>query len=311
FLGGEMPLDVDAARDAVRRRVADPLGLSVEEAALAIVRIAVLKMSLAVRQVSVERGYDPRDFVMLAFGGAGPLHASEVARALHIPAIVVPAFPGQFSAAGMLLADLRHDYVRTHYAALDEADFSAIRRIADELSDEARARFDSARSPHERVDLRHTIEVRYAGQDSSLTVPVDAVLLARADRAAVHAAFNALHDRLYGYHDAAQPLEIVSVRLAAIGRRIHPPALAERGAPAAAERRATASADRPSVPRTRRVWFDTPIDCPIYEREALAFGAAIAGPAIVQEYASTTLVFPADRLEVAPTGELLIHLGGS
>jgi N-methylhydantoinase A len=305
FLGGEMTLDVDAARAAIDRRVAAPLGLSVEAAALAIVKIAVLNMSLAVRQVSVERGYDPRDFVMFAFGGAGPLHASEVGRALHIPSIVVPAFPGQFSAAGMLMADLRHDYVRTYYTALDDADFGALRATADELREEARARFDAARSSFAHIDLRHTLEVRYAGQDSTLAVPVDVALLARADRAAIHTAFNDLHHRLYGYHDAEQALEIVSVRLAAAAKRMHPPAFSDR----AGEPHTSPATGSPRAHAVRRVWFDAPVDCPIYRRDALECGAAIAGPAIVQEYASTTLVFPNDRLQVTSTGELVIHLG--
>lgn len=306
FLGGEMTLDVDAARDAIGRRIANPLGVSVEEAALAIVKIAVLNMSLAVRQVSVDRGYDPRDFVMLAFGGAGPLHAVEVGRALHIPTIVVPAFPGQFSAAGMLLADVRHDYVRTYYKGLDDADFAELRAIADELRAEAQGRLDSARSPYAHVDLRHTIEVRYAGQDSTLAVPADTALLARGDRAAIHTAFNAQHQRLYGYHAAEQALEIVSVRLAAIGMRIHPPALS---AVAGEHRLPALRSPRPDA--VRRVWFDVPVECPIYQRDTLEHGSQIAGPAIVQEYASTTLILPNDRLEVTGTGELFIHLGAS
>ena len=173
FLGGEMALDVEAARAAIRRRVANPLGLSESAAALAIVKIAVLNMSLAVRQVSVERGYDPRDFAMLAFGGAGPLHAVEVARALHIPTVIVPAFPGQFSAAGMLMADRRHDYVRTYYHALDRADFGELGRIAGELVASARQRFREERVSDAITELRHSLEVRYAGQDGSMPVPAD------------------------------------------------------------------------------------------------------------------------------------------
>src|SRR5207248_8297284 len=128
FLGGEIVLDMAAAREAIRRRIGEPLGISEVGAALAIVRIAVLNMSLAARRVSVERGYDPRDFVMVAFGGAGPLHAVEVARSLHIPRIVIPNFPGQFSARGMLIADLRHDFVRTYYKSLARTDFGELRR---------------------------------------------------------------------------------------------------------------------------------------------------------------------------------------
>ena len=311
FLGGEMPLDVEAARAAIRLRVAGPLGLSDEAAALAIVKIAVLNMSLAVRQVSVERGDDPRDFAMLAFGGAGPLHASEVARALHIPTIIVPTFPAQFSAAGMLMADLRHDYVRTYYKLLDRAEFGELRQIADELSDEARSRLCGARAPG-AIALRHALEVRYSGQDSSISVPVDTDLLARGDRAAVHAAFNDIHQRSFGYHDREQPLEVVSVRLAAVARRTDDRETGAFALDGRAGRRTGESRD--GAPRLqpgnrRQVWFDTPVDCPVYSREQMPPGAQIVGPAVVQEYASTTLVFPGDRLDVLPTGELLIHLG--
>ena len=150
FLGGEMMLDADAARAAVRERVAGPLGLSDEAAALAIVKIAVLHMSLAVRQVSVERGYDPRDFAMLAFGGAGPApRRGGRARAPHSRRSSCPMFPGQFSAAGMLMADLRHDYVRTYYKPLERADFRELAAIAGELAASAR-RSAFARSAQRR-----------------------------------------------------------------------------------------------------------------------------------------------------------------
>src|SRR5439155_22203822 len=120
-------------------RVARSLELDPIEAALGIVKIAVAKMSLAVRGVSVERGYDPRDFALVAFGGAGPLHAAEIARELHIPTIVVPRLPAHFSALGMLMADLRHDYVRTIYRPLADADFAAIDRLFAELEEQAGA----------------------------------------------------------------------------------------------------------------------------------------------------------------------------
>ncbi len=305
FLGGEMRLSVDAARAAIRR-VAEPLGLSEIAAALAIVEIAVLNMSLAVRQVSVERGYDPRDFAMIAVGGAGPLHAVAVARALHVPTVVVPEYPGQFSAAGMLMADWRHDSVRTYYEPLERADFAALARIADELAAAANDRVPVERSAA-GLDLRHTLEMRYAGQDFSLAVPVTRELLARGDRAAVAGVFNASHQRAFGYHDAAQPLEIVSVRLAAVAPRSQP------------ERFGGAGADDPERVRAGRgivrrpVWFekDRSVDCPILQRDRLAPGTRIDGPAVVQEYASTTLVAMNDRLEVAAGGELVIQVGAA
>jgi N-methylhydantoinase A len=318
FLGGEMTLDAAAARAAVRARVADPLGLSDEAAALAIVKIAVLHMSLAVRQVSVERGYDPRDFAMLAFGGAGPLHAVEVARALHIPAIIVPTFPGQFSAAGMLMADLRHDYVRTYYKPLERADFGELAAIAGELAASARQRLREERASEPRIELRVSLDVRYEGQDGSMAVPADGLLAhggwgRGAD--AVKTAFNAIHQRTFGYHDSEQALEVVSVRLAAVARRgdvareRSADAFALQDSPVALQDgNEGARGFQPSG--TRLVWFegDPPIECPVYQRQQLAAGAELAGPAVVQEYASTTLLFPGDRLRVAETGELLIHL---
>ena len=142
FLGGEMPLDVERARLGIAEKIASKTGVSDVEAALAITKIAVMNMSLAVRGVSVERGYDPRDFAMIAFGGAGGLHAVEVARELHIPTVIVPNYPGQFSALGMLMADIQHDYVQTFYKPLVQTDFAALQRICNGLIEQGRLRLE-------------------------------------------------------------------------------------------------------------------------------------------------------------------------
>lgn len=302
FLGGEMLLDVDAARSAIRNRIARPLGLSEIEAALGIVKIAVMNMSLAVRQVSVERGYDPRDFAIVAFGGAGPLHAVEVARTLHIPTVIVPNFPGQFSAAGMLIADLKHDYVRTYYKGLDQADFDELRRIALELESLGQQRFASERITTDRAGLNHFLDVRYANQDFSIPVPVQPERFGAGYADVIRSSFNEIHQLKFGYHDPEQPLEIVNARLSAVATRDYQDLprlpLAGRGA----------------HPIGRRpVYFeaaDRPLDCQVHQRDDLPPGAVITGPAIVQEYASTTLLFPGDRAEAAPTGELIIHVRG-
>src|SRR5262249_20700110 len=196
-----------------------------------------------------------------------------VARALHIPTIVVPAYPGQFSPAGMLMADLRHDYVRTYYQSLERADFGALERIAGELSADARARVREERSDDARLDLRHSLEMRYAGQDFSMPVPVDSELLARGDREVVVRAFNALHERTFLYHDPAQPLEIVSVRLAAIARRAASPSFTTSDEDRSGRGFARLEPRAPSQSTERRpIWFDAggAIDCPIYSREQLA-----------------------------------------
>jgi N-methylhydantoinase A len=295
FLGGEIPLNVDAAREAVQRSVAGPLGLSDTAAAQAVIKIAVMNMSLAVRQVSVERGYDPRDFVMIGFGGAGPLHAAEVARSLHIPLLVIPNFPGQFSASGMLLAEPRQDFIRTYYRPLEQTDFAELAQIAAEMEALARERMSGA-----DIRMRHSLEVRYAGQDFALPVAVEPARYGVEYAATVRDAFHQLHQLRFGYHDADLALEIVNAHLAATAfpTLVALPAFSRREGAALLGKRA--------------VFFDDDaIDCPVYRRESLASGERINGPAIIQEYASTTVLFPQDRAEVTTSGELLIHVGGA
>src|SRR2546425_2098688 len=296
FLGGEIPLDVEAAREAINRCIARPLGLSETEAARAIVKIAVMNMSLAVRQVSIERGYDPRDFVMVGFGGAGPLHATEVARSLHIPLVVIPNFPGQFSASGMLMAEPRHDFVRTYYRLLDQTDLGALGRIAAEMEALARERMGVADIGD--IRMRHFLEVRYVGQDFSLSISVDPARYAEGYAATVRDAFQDLHQTRFGYHDADLALEIVNGHLTAM-------ASSTLDALPEPPRR-----EGPALTGRRPVIFDAEaIECPVYRRESLPSGERIDGPAIIQEYASTTALFPQDRAEVTASGELLIHVG--
>jgi len=304
FLGGEMPLNTEAARGAIDRSVARPLGLSTTEAALAIVKIAVMNMSLAVRQISVERGYDPRDFAMVAFGGAGPLHAAEVARALHIPLIIIPNFPGQFSASGMLQAEWRHDFVQTYYRPLDRTDFSELRAIAAGLEAEALKRAAAGdpqnietRGHRPRLQLRHSLEVRYSGQDFTLPVPVEPARYDASYAGTLRRAFDELHQSRFGYHDPGSSLEIVNAHLVALGPRT------VDALPPPARPTGTASTE------TRPVVFETDaIECPIYRREFLTPGDRIEGPAIIQEYASTTVLFPQDKAEVMPSGELVVRI---
>src|SRR6266581_7584988 len=293
FLGGEMALNIEAAREAINRCIARPLRLSETEAARAIVKIAVMNMSLAVRQVSVERGYDPRDFVIIGFGGAGPLHAAEVARSLHIPLLVIPNFPGQFSASGMLLAEPRHDFVRTYYRPLNRTDFGELGRIAADMEALARDRMGAV-----DIRMRHSLEVRYTGQDFSLPIAVDPTRYNNDYRATVRNAFHQLHQTRFGYHDADLALEIVNAHLAAMASRTL------NALPAPSPR------EGPALLGRRDVIFDgDPIDCPVYQRESLAPGEQVHGPAIIQEYASTTALFTQDRAEVTVSGELLIHVG--
>lgn len=300
FLGGEMRLDVEAARAAIETRIATPLSMTVDEAALGIIRIAVAEMSLAVRSVSVGRGYDPRDFAMVAFGGAGPLHATEIARELSIPVVIIPRVPGHFSAFGMLLADLRHDYVRTYYRELIACDFTVIATAFDEMIAEATAVLATEGAGPESMVFQRFLDMRYVGQEFPIQTPVTAEDVAAGRVAGLRASFDAIHDRRYGHQAIDEPVEVVNLRLTATGRRerLTFPAASSSGADALIDRRRMVLADP-----------DNPRPTPVYDRERLSVGKVIEGPAAIVEYASTTVIFDGDRLELAPTGGLIVTIG--
>jgi N-methylhydantoinase A len=301
FLGGEMPLDTGAAHEAIRVKIAEPLGMTVNEAALGIVKIAIAEMSLAVRGVSVARGYDPRDFAMLAFGGAGPLHAAEIARELHIPTMIIPRVPGHFSALGMLMADLRHDYVRTYYKPLAASDFAEIDRVFYEMIADGRRLLIEEGTIPEAVHVQRFLDLRYIGQEFPIQTPVGSEVIAAADVAGMRTSFDELHDRRYGHQAVDEPIEIVNLRLTVTGRR-------ERSQFA----RVASGGNNAPIGRSAVVLDDAnaPVECAIYDRERLAAGARVSGPAIIWEYASTTVLFAGDELTVADSGELLIRIGG-
>jgi len=297
FLGGEMRLDRAAAHTAIEERIARPLGLDAVAAAAAIVEIAIAKMSLAVREVSVAKGHDPRDFALVASGGAGPLHVLAIARDLHIPKVIVPPFPSHFSALGMLLADERHDFSRTFYAELADANFEKLLVIHDEMVGEATAALRHTGDAIRRVDL----DIRYVGQEFVLPVPAAREQIAGADRAGIRATFDTLYEQRYAHHSPDEPVEIVSIRVAVIGKRtkLTFPHLSVHGCTKPAS--------------YREVYLDVPrpTKCAVYSRDMLGAGDVIAGPALIEEHGTTTVLFSADRARVAPSGEIIIAVGGS
>jgi N-methylhydantoinase A len=268
------------------------LRLDTAEAARAIVAIAVAKMSLAVRQVSVHQGHDPREFAMVASGGAGPLHGVAVARDLHIPTVIVPNLPSHFSAVGMLLADEVHNRVRTYYAPIDTCDFAAVDRIVEELEREIRT---ITRNPH----AEHTLafDLRYVGQEFSLTVPVTREQIRYARREEIRRAFDDLHERRYSHHATNEPVEMINIRLVARakGPKLTMPATVQ--APAPCRNRLTFMMSGPAI------------EAPVYRREQLPAGATVTGPALIEEYGTTTVLYAGDSLAVAATGELVITVG--
>ena len=292
FLGGDMTLDGAAALQGINEQIGRPLGLSVHSAARAIIDIAVAKMSLAVRQVSVQQGHDPRDFALVASGGAGPLHAVAVARDLGLPIVIVPSFPSHFSALGMLLADERHDLVRTFLAPLDRADFELIRTISEELADEARR--ITRRSG---AELSLSFDLRYVGQEFSLSVPVTREQIEQGQRDDIRSAFDAVHEQRYAHHASDEPVEIINIRLVTRVSGSKPVFPSPQGVAVA--------------PRIRHVLFGdgAALKTPVYQRQDLQAQTRIEGPALVQEYGTTTVIAPGDVCGVARTGELIIELG--
>jgi len=303
FLGGEMQLDVAAARTALETHVAEPLGMSLTAAANGILRIAATTMSYAVKTVTTERGLDAADFVLVAYGGAGPLHAVEVAREIGIRRVIIPNAPGMFSAVGMLYSDLRYDYVRTWPTRLDDASFGEIARVYDELEGEGRRAIAGTSVTPEKVTIKRAADMRYVGQEHPVTVDLPMRVFGRQDRAAIKRHFDDMHLLRYGTSAPMERAEIVSLRTTVTGV-MRKPAMAKIAGGGAVPPKAARAGRRP-------VYFEGHgfVDTRIFARDALAAGNRIKGQALIEEDASTTVLMPGDVLEVDRFGNLSIAVG--
>jgi N-methylhydantoinase A len=303
FLGGEMALDLEGARRGIAERLGT-VGLDVTQLAAGIVKLAVASMVLAVRSVSVERGFDPRDFALVAQGGNGPLHAVEIARELAIPEVIVPPLPGVFSAVGMLIADLRHDYVRTYYTAIDEADFTEIDKISRELSEQGRTALRAEGVHDDAIRVERALELRYVGQEFVLPVSVTEEQIRTGDWLAIRSAFDATHERRFGHAATvgeAERVELVNVRVGTVGLREKPKVIQRFG-----------SGSDPARVGNRLIWLDdpTPVECAVYARELLQASDEIVGPAVIEEHDATTLLWANDVARLTENGSLIVKVGG-
>ena len=298
LLGGEMALDVERARRAIEERIARPLGLPLAAAAQGILDIVNNNMVGALRLVSVERGYDPRDFVLVPFGGAGPLHGADLAALLAMRTIVVPRHPGVLSTFGLLGTEVRNDYARTHLQKPPDYDLTAVGGVYAQLENQARAWLAAEGVAPGAQRLTRLADLRYRHQGFELTVPwpepdlsVDALI----------ARFHARHRQLYTYALTDAPVEIVTLRVAAAGR-------VRRFAIPPAARRSPGRAR----PTRRRVYFTGAgwKVCECIQREQLGAGAIVRGPAIVEQLDATTVVPPGRRATVDRVGNLVIRAGG-
>lgn len=306
FLGGEMQLDLESARSAMRERIAIPLGIDLLEAASGIIRIAATTMSNVVTRVTTERGLDAGDFAMVAYGGAGPLHACLVARELRIPTVIIPPAPGHFSAYGMLVADLRRDFVRTWFCPLVKADFNELENIYREMEDEGRRALDRDVQSGDGIATNRAADMRYIGQEHAVTVDLPMALFANRDVAGIKQQFDRVHAQRYGFDAPREPAEIVSLHSSVIGHM-------EKPSPSRMQRNGGAHATDALTSR-RPVYFAETgqfVETPVYARDLLTAGVRFAGPALVEEYASTTVVPPGDTVEVSEYGDLIITIARS
>jgi N-methylhydantoinase A len=298
-----MPLDKDAARAAIKP-IAEQLGFTAERTAYGIIEIVAANMVRAIRTVSVERGHDPRQYCLLPFGGAGPLHASEVARALGITRFLVPAAPGILCAQGLIASELKDDIVRPARIRLDGNNLERIQQALESIKDDADRWFERESIKTADRKVRIAFDMRYVGQNFELTVPLGTAghgKLPKVDSVkTMRAKFLAVHDRFYGFHSDVDPIEIINVRLIASA------ALTKLGEPKGFK----ANSMRPKAFERRPVWFNgaRPLKTPIFNRAELRSGQTIIGPAIIEQFDSTTVLYPKDRLRVDDVGNLLVKV---
>lgn len=300
LLKGSMAMDVEAA-ERVIGELASEIDLPLQATALGIIEIVVANMARAVRKISVERGFDPRDFTLMPFGGAGPLHGVAVARALGIRRLLIPPHPGLLCAQGLLASDDRENFVAPMPMPLGDARLDeALARAITTLTARAERWFaDEEVLPHRRVtDLM--VDLRYVGQNFELSVPLAPEAGELPDRDTIADAFHAAHDRTYGFHNADAPIEVVCMRLVATARLPHAATAGEVPQP------------NPALAvGERQVVFgrEESVSAPVYDRDALHPGDWFAGPAIVDQLDTTIVIHPGDRVRVDATHNLVIEVG--
>jgi len=297
YAGGSVTLNLDRARDAMDRVVATPLGIDVESAAAGIIRLVEQNLLHAVQRISIERGHDPRRFVLVACGGAGPMHGASVGRLLGCAKVYIPRLSGAFCAIGMLHANVRHDLVRVTFAPLDDADPDQLDRRFAEMEADAREMLAADGFDDTASGFARALDLRYRGQQWDVRVPLDEGRI-HAER--VRKAFEAEHERLFGHHQPGGHVEITKLRLAAIGRL---PPIRPAAAPAAT--------GAPEPVERRPVWIDAATgwrEVAVYAGADLRAGHRLPGPLIVEEETTTLMIGAGDTIEVDAAGNYVVHL---
>jgi N-methylhydantoinase A len=302
FLGGEERLDTDLAEKAVREKVAAPMGLDVVDAAHSIIEIANAKMTSALYFITVLQGIDPRQYVLVPSGGAGPMQSVAIARALGVGTVLVPPAPGVNSAVGLLATDLKHEIVRTFMGRADSADPARLAAVFGEMDDATRALLRGEGVPDERTEIRREIDMCYVGQSFQLRVALVGDIDGKTG-AVMTDAFHDRHETVYGFCNRAEPTQFVNLRVTAIGQ-VDRPRLREL-------KIGGAGVDERALKGRRAVYFGEAggmVDCPLYDREKLLLDDAIEGPAIIEQMDTTTVIPPGATVKVDRFGNLVISV---
>ena len=300
LLAGALEVDAAAAERAVAA-VARPLAVSLLRAADGIVRVVNVKMAQAIRAISTERGFDLRDFTLIPFGGAGPLHACQIALDLGIPRVLVPTAPGATSALGLLMSDVKHDFVRSRVSDIADLDLGVANDLFGEMVGGARKQLTAEGFAEGDTQLRYFLDMRYSGRGYENPVPVAALPLTRESLAASRRDFDAIHAQCHGHAAPDQPVEVVNYRVQAIG--VVPPVSAATIADADDGAERALAGSRPAYFAAAGEGL---VDVPVYQRERLRAGDRLAGPAIVEQYDSTTVVCPGQAAAVDRFGNLVV-----
>ena len=304
YLGGEFRIFPQAAFDAIVCDIAQPLGIDPVEAAHGIYRLVNTNMADATKVVSVERGHDPRDFALVAAGGAGALHGSKIAQIVGIPRVIVPKTASVFCALGMLESDLKHDYVRTLWAPLANLDLEELNRVFAGMEAEARATLVKEGIPPERIQIDRGLDLRYIGQHHEVPIFIPGGAITADSLPGISRLFHTAHHRLFLYSEPDSPLESINVRLTATGK-IAKTALADwpAGGPSAAG----------ALKQTRKAYFGDSggwLDTSIYDGRRLKAGNQMEGPAIIEEVTTTIVIPPSDSAWIDRLGNVVIEVNG-
>jgi len=301
LLGGGMRLNKERALRVMSEKIAAPLGLSPEEAADGIIRIINVKMEEAIKAVSTMRGFDLRDFTLVAFGGAGPVHAGRVARDLGIPRVLIPQYPGITSAMGLLMTDVKHDYVRSRLGRLEEIAADQAQLVFDSLVASAKADLAEEGFSEDVIRLERFLDLRYEGQGYELTIQIPMMPLTADSFSSIRKEFDKAHRQQFGHEAPEQRVEIVSYRLVGYG-------LVPKVNLVANSTRSQQNSLRPSC--YRKIYSGAEkkfYNCPVFEREALTPGTTLEGPGIFEQMDSTTVIYPGQTMAVDPYKNIIIE----